>query len=365
MIKRRPSVMAITVVAVLASFLSASVSAQQKLPVVATFSILGDMVQRIGGDTVAVTTLVGRDGDAHVYQPTPADAKAVKQAALLITNGLDFEGWLDRLAQAAEFNGELVVTSNGIKTLSFDDHAQHEGHEGHEGHERHEGNGDGDTSHSNHADHKDHKDHKDHRGHDDHVAEKAPHYDHSAHEHHHGDLDPHGWQSLQNAVVYVDNITDALAKAAPADASVYYQNRAAYVAEIEALDQQIRAMVAALPDDARTIVTSHDAFQYFGRDYQLRFLAPQGLSTESEASARDVAQLIKLIRKENIYAVFVEGVADPRLVQQIASETGSVVGGKLYPGSLSDPGGPAGTYLDMMRHNAQTIVTALSGAKRP
>jgi len=166
--------------------------------------------------------------------------------------------------------------------------------------------------------------------------------------------------SLQNAITYVDNITSALAKAAPEHAATFYGNRASYAAEIESLDEKIRSMIDALPVNARTIITSHDAFQYFGRDYGLKFLAPQGLSTESEASARDVAELIKQIRKEGIAAVFVENIADPRLLQQIANETGSTVGGELYPGALSDESGPAATYLDLMNHNATTIATALA-----
>ena len=182
--------------------------------------------------------------------------------------------------------------------------------------------------------------------------------------HDHGEFDPHGWLSLQNAVVYVDNITEALAKTAPASAAAFYQNRAEYVAEIELLDKQIKEQFAALPESARTVVTSHDAFQYFARDYGLTFLAPQGLSAESEASARDVAELIKQVRAEGISAVFVENVTDPRLLRQIASETGSVIGGELFPGALSDKNGPAATHLKLMQHNATTIATALSEAKK-
>jgi len=333
MITRRTFIKAGTVMTVLAAAASLPLQAQEKLPVVATFSILGDMVERIGGSAVTVTTLVGRNGDTHVYQPTPADARAVKKASVLFTNGLEFEGWLERLAEAAEFNGELVVTTKGIQTISLEEHDDEEHDESKDAH-------DGEAHDEDHED----KEHED---------------DH----HDHGEFDPHGWQSLQNAMVYVDNITAALAKVSPSNASAFYENRAAYVAEIESLDKQIKQMIAELPVNARTIVTSHDAFQYFGRDYGLTFLAPQGLSTESEASARDVAQLITQIRAEGIGAVFVENVADARLVEQIARETGSIVGGKLFPGALSNKDGPASTYLDLMRHNATTIVTALTAAK--
>ena len=288
--------------------LTSTAQAQEPIPVVATFSILGDMVDRIGGDAVAVTTLVGRNGDSHVYQPTPADAKAVKRASLLFTNGLEFEGWLERLAEAAEFDGETVVSTDGLELISMEEehHDDEEHHDEDEEHaegkeEHHDEDGDAENSDAEH----------DADGHDadEHGEDEHGHHDH-------GEFDPHGWLSLQNAVVYVDNITAALAKTAPANATTFYQNRADYVAEIEQLDTQLKAQFAALPESARTVVTSHDAFQYFARDYGLTFLAPQGLSTESEASARDVAELIKQVRTEGISAVFVENVADPRLLSR-------------------------------------------------
>lgn len=355
-----------------------TVKAQDKLPVVTTFSILGDMVERIGGNAVAVTTLVGRNGDTHVYQPTPADAKAVRKASILFTNGLEFEGWLDRLAEAAEFNGELVVTTDGIETITLkaqgDEHGEKHGEESHEDQNHHDDrHSDSEDSHEpgtqgSDSVSQDGKEHNDKEHDDDAHADEEP--DEGEHEdehdeHHHGEFDPHSWQSLKNAVFYVDNITAALSKASPENAATFYNNRANYIEDIESLDKQIRDMISALPASARTIVTSHDAFQYFGRDYGITFLAPQGLSTESEASARDVALLINQIRADSISAVFVENVADPRLVQQIARETGSVVGGKLFPGALSKKDGPASTYLDLMHHNATTIASALSGSKQP
>jgi zinc/manganese transport system substrate-binding protein len=325
--------------------LPAHTVADEPLPVVATFSILGDMVGQIGGDAVSVTTLVGADGDTHVYQPTPADAKAVKEAKLLFINGLQFEGWLDRLAEAAEFTGETVVATDGMDTIAYAEHGD-----------------DHDDEHQD--DHKDdhddeHKDGHDDEHHDEHKDEQdGEHEDHHAHDH--GEFDPHGWQSLKNAIVYVDNVTSALARVLPQEAALFYNNRADYVAKIEALDSEIREMLSVLPQDARTVVTSHDAFQYFGRDYDLTFLAPQGLSTESEASAKDVAALIEQMRDDNISAVFVENITDTRLIKQIANETSAVVGGKLYPGSLSQNDGPAASYLEFMRHNATTIAAALS-----
>ena len=359
------------------------------IPVVATFSILGDMVERIGGEHISVKTLVGPDGDAHVYQPTPADARAVSEAEILVVNGLQFEGWLDRLVDASDFHGVRVVATDGIEPIVFDDdHEEHDEHEMHDeaGHDHdHEGH-DEDEKHAEAGHDDDHEEHDedekhaeaghddDHEKHDEDEkhAEAGHDDDHEGHDedemhaeaghddHHHGAFDPHAWQSLANAVVYVDNITAALARTDPANATDFYQNRAAYVAEIEALGAEIREILASLPAERRTVVTSHDAFQYFGRAYELEFVAPQGLSTESEASAKDVVRLIEQIREQSIRAVFIENIGDPRLLKQIANETGAVIGGTLHPGALSGPDGPASTYLDMMRHNATTLAQALT-----
>lgn len=331
----------------------AGARADEPVRVVATFSILGDMAARIGGGHIALTTLVGPDGDTHVYQPTPADARAVSEADVLIVNGLEFEGWLERLVEASDFGGSRVVATTGIDAIAYE-----EGEEDYHGEHGHDDNHSDD-----HAEGKDHDHSEEHAHDDDHDHgndDDQAHGEEHGHDHHdHGAFDPHAWQSLPGAVIYADNITAALAKADPANAVAFYENRAAYVAEIEALHAEIRAMMEALPESRRTVVTSHDAFQYFGRDYGLTFLAPQGLSTESEASAKDVAQLIGQMRAEGISAVFVENVADRRLLEQIAGETGATIGGTLYPGALSGPDGPAATYLDMMRHNATTLAAAL------
>ncbi|WP_415716526.1 metal ABC transporter solute-binding protein, Zn/Mn family [Roseibium sp.] len=441
--------------------------AQDQKRVVATFSILGDMVDRIGGDHIELTTLVGPDGDAHVYQPTPQDARAVSEADVLIINGLEFEGWLERLTEAADFDGELVVATTGIDALPFeeeeehkDEHADHDEHAGHDDHADHDEHGHGehafewagvfdlpagtykwsfakvdggyadpamkmvileaddieaseetaealleaeasdaksdgnvlvasDTSYTlNFDDAKDmtvftveiakdgkyafFTEHmpfefeadehffKDVSANDVEPIAQEPDAGHDHHHgHHHGEFDPHAWQSIDKALIYVDNITAALAKADPDHADVFSENRAKYVAELEALETEIDAMIKALPEDGRTVVTSHDAFGYLADHYDMTFLAPVGISTESEASAADVAELITQIRDENIKAVFVEAITDNRLLEQIANETGATIGGTLYSDALSDESGPASTYLDMMRHNAQTLSQAL------
>ena len=342
MLTRRTLLTSATALFALSLAAPAIAETDKPMPVVATFSILGDMVKRIGGEHVAVTTLVGPDGDTHVYQPTPADARAVSEATILVVNGLQFEGWLDRLIDASDFRGIRVVATEGIDLIAFDDEHDH------------------DDDHDEHAEEAGHDhDHDDQAeaGHDDdHDAHAEAGHDH----HDHGAFDPHGWQSLRNAAAYVDNITAALAQADPANAADFHWNTAAYGAEIATLDAEIREIVAALPADRRIVVTSHDAFQYFGRDYGLTFIAPQGLSTESEASAKDVARLIQQIRERGIRAVFIENIGDARLLEQIANETGATIGGTLYPGALSGPDGPASTYLDMMRHNATTLAQALA-----
>ncbi|MEM9341638.1 MAG: zinc ABC transporter substrate-binding protein [Pseudomonadota bacterium] len=350
--------------------------ADEPISVVATFSILGDMVAEVGGEHIELTTLVGPGGDAHVYQPTPQDAKAVAEADVMFINGLEFEGWLERLSEAASFGGEMVVATRGIDPIAFDEHGDehHDDHDDHaegehhdeehaEGEHEHEEHAEGEHAHDHdkeHAEgeHHDHEEHAEGEHHDE--EEHAGHGDHHGHDH--GAFDPHAWQSLEHAVTYVDNIAAGLAQADPENAGDYYANRAAYVAKLETLAAEVDAMMGAVPEDRRTVVTSHDAFQYFAEAYGMTFEAPQGLSTESEPSAADVAELITQIREEGISAVFVESITDNRLIEQIANETGATVGGTLYSDALSGEDGPASTYLDMMRHNATTLSQALLGS---
>lgn len=304
------------------AMLPLSVFAQDKLPVVASFSILGDMMAEVGGDRVAVTMLVGPDGDAHVYQPTPADAQMIAGASLVVVNGLGFEGWLDRLIEASEYKGPVVVATTGVTALEMakeghDDHAEGEAHADGEAHEH------------------------DHEGHD------------------YGGPDPHAWQSLANARLYVANIEAGLTAADPEGAATYAANAAAYLAEIDAVEVEVVAAIAALPEARRSVVTSHDAFGYFAAAYGLTFHAPEGVSTESEASAADVAALITQMKAESITAVFVENISDSRLLEQITAETGAAIGGTLFSDALSGPDGPAATYLGMMRHNVATLIAAL------
>ena len=282
---------------------SGGAGAADKVKAVASFSILGDMVKQVGGDRVEVITLVGPDGDAHVFTPTPADAKTLASAAVFFVNGLGFEGWIERLEKSSGFKGKVVVASTGVKPRTM---VEEEG-------------GKPETI-----------------------------------------TDPHAWQDLANGKLYVDNIRDGLIAADPEGRAVYEANAAKYLDAIAEEDTVVRAALAALPEARRKIITSHDAFGYFGAAYGLEIIAPEGVSTESEASAQDVAKIIRQIRQEKIPAVFLENVTDHRLLDQIARETGAKIGGTLYSDALSGPDGPAPTYLDMFRHNVGTLTAALS-----
>jgi zinc/manganese transport system substrate-binding protein len=279
--------------------LSSAAGAADKVKAVASFSILGDMVKHVGGDRVEVVTLVGPDGDAHVFNPTPADAKTLAAANLFFVNGLGFEGWIERLEKSSGFRGEVVVASKGVEPLTM---REEEGH----------------------------------------------HYD------------PHAWQDLANGKIYVANVRDALIAADPDGKSTFKANAAEYLDAIDAEEATVKAALGALPEARRKIITSHDAFTYFGKAYGLEIVAPQGVSTESEASAQDVAKIVRQIKQENIPAVFIETITDHRLLDQIARETGAKIGGALYSDALSGTSGPAPTYLDMFRHNVGAITAALS-----
>jgi zinc/manganese transport system substrate-binding protein len=297
--------------------------AADKLKVVTTFTILGDMVKNVGGEHVAVTTLVGPDSDAHVYQPTPADARALAQADVIVVNGLGFEGWIDRLIKASGYKGPVVVASEGVSPLQAEDGHGHGPAHGHA-----------------------------HR----HGSKGAP---VKGKDHHHGELDPHAWHDLANGRLYVANIARALAAADPAHADDYRRRAEAYDHELAMLDRNIRSRLDAVPADRRRVITSHDSFRYLGRAYGIDFHAPVGLSTDSEPSAGEVAALIRQMKKERIRVLFVENITDPRLIQQLARETDAVIGGTLYSDSLSGPDGPAPTYIDMFRHNASILTAAL------
>ncbi|MBL1418406.1 MAG: zinc ABC transporter substrate-binding protein [Moritella sp.] len=337
---------------------STAVMAEQKLNVISSFSILGDLVSQVGQEHITVTNLVKVDGDAHVFNPTPQDAKAIAKAQLVVTNGLQFEGWMPRLIEAANYQGVQVIATNGIDVLSTkeehehhdDEHAHHDDEHAHH-----------DDKHAHHDDEHEHYD-DEHEHHDDehahHDDEHAHHDDEHAH-HDHGDIDPHAWHSIKNVKAYIHNIAKGLIQVDPANTDDYQKNAKDYIQKLDKLELKINAQLATVPKTQRKVITPHDAFGYFARDFNVTFLAPQGTSTGSEASAADVAKLIKQIRHDKVNAVFMENIADNRLIEQISRETGAKMGGKLYSDALSSPDQPAATYLKMMQYNVDTIVNAL------
>ncbi len=300
------------------SLLSAVPALAGPVRAVASFSILGDMVRNVGGDLVTLHVIVGPNGDAHVYEPRPEDAREVAAADVVFVNGLGFEGWMERVVEAAGSRAPVIEASAGIATIAFAGGEHHE-HE----------------TESQEAKH-----------------EEGPEEGHEA-------VDPHGWQSVVNAKIYVGNIAKALCAADPENCQAYQANAGRYVDELAAVDKEIRDAVARTPSDRRRVISNHDAFGYFAREYGITFLAPEGVSTELEASAADVANLIRQIRHDKAAAIFVENISDQRLIEQIGRETGMKVGGSLYSDALSAGDGPAATYIEMMRHNARTIVSAI------
>jgi zinc/manganese transport system substrate-binding protein len=291
-----------TAVALAVVLMAPHALAQAKIKTVATISILGDLVKNVGGDRVEVTALVGPGGDAHVYSPTPGDVNKLSDAKIVVVNGLGLEGWMARLVKASGTKALTVTATKSVKPRKMED------------------------------------------------------------EHHAGRMvtDPHAWQSIANAKLYVENIREGLTKADPAGKDAYEANAKSYIAKLDEVEKDVKAAISAIPADHRRIITTHDAFGYFGAAYGMEFISPEGVSTESEASARDVAKIITQIKKQKIPAVFMENISDPRLMEQIAKESGAKVGGTLYSDALSDEKGPAPTYIDMMQNNIRQFTAALA-----
>ncbi|GAA3614539.1 metal ABC transporter substrate-binding protein [Gibbsiella greigii] len=282
----------------IAAMLSSPLALAKTVDAVASFSILGDIVKQVGGEHVKVTTLVGPDGDPHSFEPSPKDSKVLSQADVVFVSGLGMEGWIDRLVSASGYRGKVIITSEGINSRKMEE--------------------DGETV-----------------------------------------TDPHAWNSMKNGVQYATNVMNALIAADPQDAGYFRQRGSEYIQQLEQLDSWAKAQFAAVPQEKRKVLTSHDAFGYFGQEYGVTFLAPVGFSTEAEASASDVAGLIKQIKQEHVHTYFIENQTDPRLVKQIAAATGAKAGGELYPEALSKPEGPAATYVQAFKHNVETIAASM------
>lgn len=299
----RHSLVALVAAAVLG--IAQPAKAQEPLTVVTSFSILADLVRAIGGDRVEVIALIGPGADAHAFEPRPGQIRLIAESNLVVVNGLGFDSWVQRLADANGYAGPVVIASEGVPAI---------------------------------------------------VAEHDEDHDHG-----HGAIDPHAWQNVANAVTYVRNIAAGLTELDPGGAAYYRANLATYETALDELDAEIRAIIGALPPDYRLVVTSHDAFGHFGAAYGLEFVGLQGVNPEAAPGAGDMAAVIEQIRAVGATAIFVEAWANPALIEQIARETGAAIGGTLYADTLSEPAGPAATYLDMMRHNARTLAAALGG----
>ncbi|MEP0942803.1 MAG: zinc ABC transporter substrate-binding protein [Rhizobiaceae bacterium] len=268
--------------------------AANKIKVVASFSILGDMVEQVTGDLAVVTTIVGPDADAHVYTPNTGDARAVADADMIFVNGLGFETWSKTLIESSGTKAQVLVATNNVAPLKVD-----------------------------------------------------------------GKIDPHAWNTLTNGMIYVDNIAKGMAAADPTNADTYRSNAKAYKARLQMLHDKALTELAKLPADSKTVVTAHDAFGYLADGYGLTFLAPIGIDTEAEPSARELADLIKHLKAVGAGALFVENISSPALIQQISRETGIEIGGRLFSDALSAQGGPATSYEKMFEHNLGTLVSAL------
>ncbi|WP_145561863.1 metal ABC transporter substrate-binding protein [Yersinia aldovae] len=281
-----------------AALLSSPLAMAKVVEAVASFSILGDIVQQVGGEHVNVVTLVGPNGDPHGFSPSPKDSKQIAKADVVFISGLGLEGWLERLVTASGYKGQVITASHGVDSRKMDE--------------------EGKTV-----------------------------------------TDPHAWNSMANGIKYANNVMNALIAADPADADYFRKRGGEYIQHLEKLDAFAKALFAAIPAQQRKVLTSHDAFGYFGQEYGVTFLSPVGFSTEAEASASDVAGLIRQIKQEKVKTYFIENQTDPRLVKQIAAASGAQAGGELYPEALSLADGPAATYTDAFKHNVDTLVKSM------
>jgi len=281
-----------------AALLSSPLAMAKTVTAVASFSILGDIVHQVGGDHVKVNSLVGPDGDPHSFEPSPQDSKEINASDVVFVSGLGLEGWIDRLVSASGYKGKVVTASEGVKSSQMVDDGKEI-------------------------------------------------------------TDPHAWNSMANGVIYATNVMNALIAADPEDADYFRKRGGDYIEQLKKLDEWAKSEFASIPQEKRKVLTSHDAFGYFGREYNVTFMAPVGFSTEAEASASGVASLIKQIKEEKVKTYFIENQTDPRLVKQIAAATGAQAGGELYPEALSGPKGPATTYEKAFKHNVETIVASM------
>ncbi len=286
-------------ITVIVSFLlTFSLVAQEKINVLASFSVLADMTQNIGGDLIEVNTLVPTGSDPHTHEPTPRDAKLVNNADLILLNGLTFEGWFNELIENSGTKATTFVVSTAIKPIES-------------------------------------------------IAYKDS-------------YDPHAWMNVQYGISYVEQIAKKLIELDPSNKKTYEFNLSVYKKQLAKLDSYVFEEISKIPKAQRILITSHDAFQYFGIRYGLRLEAVLGTSTDAEVQTQDLMRVSKLVRSENVPAVFIESTVNPKLLKQIASDNNVEIGGSLYADSLGDEHSPAPTYYDMIKYNTDVIVKAMT-----
>ena len=291
------------VIALAALLLSAPTGAADRIPVVATFSVIGDMLANVGGDRVDLKTIVRAGGDCELYQPTAADVATLASARAVFINNLneEFEPWLEPLLKQAAFTGTKIVVTRGARTLTEE--------------EEHPVSG-----------------------------RQLP-----------AAIDQHAWLDPRNGIIYVRNIAEALARLDPAGAADYRAHAAAYTTQIQAVDDWARQEIAGVPAGKRRALSSHDSLQYIARAYGITLLSVNGWTNKSEPSAAELAKLARQIRAEHVRALFLDSITDPRTMQRIAGETGAIIAGTLYGDSLSPAPGEADSYINMLRHDVSTL----------
>ena len=298
---KRLGIATVTVLAIL--FFTLTSRAQEKINVVATVAIIGDMVANVGADNIHLTTIVGPGEDTELYEGTAGDVPKIATARILFMNGLndEFEPWLPALITQSKFAGTKVIVSRGVKALTAEDEHPMGG------------------------------------------KPKAT------------KLDQHAWMNPRNGIIYVKNIAEALARVDPANADAYHNRAASYTQQLKELDSWAHAEIAAVPTIKRRVLASHDSLQYLANAFGITMISVNGWTNKSEASAADLARLTDQIRRDHVKALFLDSITDPRAMQNISKETGAVIGGTLYGDTLSPPGGEAGTYIEMIRHDISTL----------
>ena len=290
------------IVYTLVLFFSANIFAQEKKNLLATASMFKDMAEAIVGDRLNVETIVPIGSDPHLHEPTPRDARLVVNADLIFMNGLTFEGWLNELVENSGTKAKTILITKGVNAIASEDYKN--------------------------------------------------------------SFDPHAWMDAKNGLVYIKNIYDAVIQLAPEYKDEFTFNYNAYKKDLEDLDSYIKKEIEKIPTKQRVLITSHDAFQYYGRAYGIQLESIIGVSTEAQAQTSDIIRLNKIIRESEVPAVFIESTINPKLLEQLADDNDIEIGGKLFADSLNDKGKNGDTYIDMLKYNTDVIVAALSQIKK-